>query len=136
MTNKEYKELREQAEQAPEIYTFESYVNNGWYGFYNRYMKSEDIKELRQEYKGIKAENKGYALDGFGGRAIIKIENDGSLVLQSYYTDVCRYNPKTDIFEKTWNGFSVTTLKHINIFRRFLALNTLSKREWIEMEVV
>lgn len=133
MTNKEYKALREQAEQAPEIYTFESW--NGFSIYPNRYMSNQDIKELRQEYKGIKAENKGYALDGFGGRAIIKIDHDGSLILQSYYTDVCRYNPKTDIFEKTWNGFSVTTLKHINIFRRFLALNTLSKREWIELSM-
>lgn len=133
MTNKEYKALREQAEQAPEIYTFESW--NGFSIYPNRYMSNQDIKDLRQEYKGIKAENKGYALDGFGGRAIIKIDHDGSLILQSYYTDVCRYNPKTDIFEKTWNGFSVTTLKHVNIFRRFLALNTLSKREWIELEV-
>ena len=131
MTNKEYKALREQAEQAPEIYTFESW--NGFSIYPNRYMSNQDIKDLRQEYKGIKAENKGYALDGFGGRAIIKIDHDGSLILQSYYTDVCRYDIKTDKFEKIWNGFSVTTLKHINIFRRFLALNTLSKREWIEL---
>ena len=134
MTNKEYKALRETAENAPEIFTFESW--NGFSIYPNKYMSNQDIKDLRQEYKGIKAENKGYALDGFGGRAIIKIDHDGSLILQSYYTDVCRYNPKTDIFEKTWNGFSVTTLKHINIFRQFLALNTLSKREWIELEVV
>ncbi len=134
MTNKEYKAARYEAENAPEIFTFESW--NGVCIYPNRYMSNQDIKDLRQEYKGIKAENKGCALDGFGGRAIIKIDHDGSLILQSYYTDVCRYNPKTDIFEKTWNGFSVTTLKHINIFRRFLALNKLSKREWIELEVV
>lgn len=133
MTNKEYKAARYEAENAPEIFTFESW--NGFSIYPNRYMSNQDIKELRQEYKGIKAENKGYALDGFGGRAIIKIDHDGSLILQSYYTDVCRYDPKTDIYEKTWNGFSVTTLKHVNIFRRFLALNTLSKREWIELEV-
>lgn len=133
MTNKEYKALREQAEQAPEIYTFESW--NGFSIYPNRYMKNQNIKDLRQEYKAIKTSNKGYALDGFGGRAIIKIDHDGSLILQSYYTDVCRYNPKTDIFEKTWNGFSVTTLKHINIFRQFLGFKAISKREWIEMSL-
>lgn len=133
MTNKEYKAARYEAENAPEIFTFESW--NGISIYPNRYMSNQDIKDLRQEYKGIKAENKGYSLDGFGGRAIIKIDHDGSLILQSYYTDVCRYDIKTDKFEKTWNGFSVTTLKHINIFRRFLALNELSKREWIELEV-
>ena len=132
MTNKEYKAARYEAENAPEIFTFESW--NVICIYPNRYMSNQDIKDLRQEYKGIKAENKGYALDGFGGRALI-IPDGNKLILRSYYTDVCRYNPKTDTFEKTWNGFSVTTLKHINIFRRFLALNTLSKREWIELKV-
>lgn len=131
MTNKEYKAARYEAENAPEIFTFESW--NGISIYPNRYMSNEDISELRQEYKAIKADNKGYALEGFGGRAIIKITDNGNLILQSYYTDVCMYDIKADKFTKTWNGFSVTTLKHVNIFRRFLALDTLSKREWIEL---
>lgn len=132
MTNKEYKALREQAEQAPEIYTFESC--NGFSIYPNRYMKNQDIKDLRQEYKAIKAGENAYSLEGFGGRALI-IPDGNKLILRSYYTDVCRYNLKTGEFIRLWEGFSVTTLKHINIFRRFLALNTLSKREWIELEV-
>lgn len=131
MTNKEYKAARYEAENAPEIFTFESW--NGISIYPNRYMSNEDIKDLRQEYKAIKAANKGYALEGFGGRAIIKIDNNGDLILQSYYTDVCRYNLKSDKFTKTWNGFSVTTLKHINIFRAFLGLKAIFKREWIEL---
>lgn len=136
MTNKEYKMARIEHESAAEIYTFEHWNGVSWYP--NRYMTGDDIKELRHEYKAIKAENKGYALEGFGGRAIIKITDNGNLILQSYYTDVCMYDIKADKFTKLWNGFSVTTLKHINIFRRFLALNTISKREWIEltMEVI
>ena len=131
MTNKEYKAARYEAENVPEIFTFESW--NGISIYPNRYMSNEDISELRQEYKAIKANNKGFALDGFGGRAIIKTDNNGNPILQSYYTDVCRFDLKTRTFIKTWNGFSVTTLKHINIFRQFLGLNTLSKREWIEL---
>ena len=133
MTNKEYKALREQAENAPEIFTFESW--NGFCIYPNRYMSSQDIKDLRQEYKAIKAGEKAYSLEGFGGRALIIPDGD-KLILWSYYTDVCVFDLKTEKFTKTWNGFSVTTLKHVNIFRRFLALNTLSKREWIELEVV
>lgn len=133
MTNKEYKALREQAEQAPEIYTFESW--NGFSIYPNRYMSNQDIKDLRQEYKAIKAGENAYSLEGFDGRALI-IPEGNKLILRSYYTNVCEFDLKTEKFTKTWNGFSVTTLKHINIFRRFLALNTLSKREWIEMEVV
>lgn len=131
MTNKEYKAARYEAQNAPEIFTFESW--NGISIYPNRYMSNQDIKDLRQEYKAIKATNNGYALEGFGGRAIIKPDNDGNLILQSYYTDVCRYNLKSDKFVKTWGGFSVTTLKHINIFRAFLGMNILSKREWIEL---
>ena len=131
MTNKEYKAARYEAENAAEIFTFKSW--NGFSIYPNRYMSNEDIKDLRQEYKAIKATNNGYALEGFGGRAIIKPDNNGNLILQSYYTDVCSYNLKSDKFTKTWNGFSVTTLKHINIFRQFLGLKAISKREWIEL---
>ena len=130
MTNKEYKQAREAAEAAPEVYTFESW--NGFCIYPNRYMSNQDIKELRAAYKDEKSSKKAYSLDGFGGRAII-IPNGDTVILKSYYTEVCSYNIKTDKFTKLWNGFSVTTLKHINLFRRFLALDTLSKREWIEL---
>lgn len=133
MTNKEYKAAREMAENAPEVFTFESW--NGFSIYPNRYMKNQDIKDLRQEYKAIKTENGGYSLEGFGGRALIIPDGD-NLILRSYYTDVCRYDRKTDTITRTWGGFSVTTLKHINIFRQFLGFDTISKREWIEMEVI
>jgi len=130
MTNKEYRIAREAAESVDELYTFESW--NGFSIYPNRYMKPDDIKELRQEYKEIKHNGKAYSLEGFGNRALI-IPNGNELILRSYYTDVCRYNLETDTFIKTWDGFSVTTMKHINIFRQFLGMNTLSKREWIEL---
>lgn len=132
MTNKEYKAARYEAENAPEIFTFESW--NGICIYPNRYMSNQDIKDLRQEYKAIKTGENAYSLEGFGGRALI-IPDGNKLILRSYYTNVCEFDLKTEKFTKTWNGFSVTTLKHVNIFRRFLALNTLSKREWIELEV-
>ena len=130
MTNKQYKAAREEAENAYELETFITY--DGWYCRPNRYMKEAHIKELREAYKEVKQETKAYTLDGFGGRALIIPAGD-ELILRSYYTDVCRYNLKTEVFTKTWNGFSVTTLKHVNIFRAFLGLTTLSKREWIEL---
>lgn len=131
MTNKEYKKARMEAETVDELYTFESW--NGFSIYPNRYMKPDDIKELREEYKELKNNDKAYSLKDFGNRALI-IPNGNELILRSYYTDVCRYNLVTDTFTKTWNGFSVTTLKHINTFRSFLGMNTLSKREWIELE--
>lgn len=72
-------------------------------------------------------------LDGFNGRACIIPTADG-YKLQSYYTDVCAV--RGGHFVKTWEGFSVTTLKHINMFRAFVGLSRLTKREWIELETV
>lgn len=129
LSNKAYRAARIDAENAPEVFTFESW--NGISIYPNRYMSSDDIKEMRKEYKAIKSGG-AYALDGFGNRALIIPAGD-ELILKSYYTDVCKYNLKTDEFTKLWDGFSVTTLKHINTFRAFLGLNTFSKREWIEL---
>lgn len=129
MTNKEYRQARQAAETANELYTFEHW--NGICIYPNRYMTGDDIKELRDDLKAVKTAG-GYALNGMNGRAVIIPDGD-VVVLRSYYTNVCSYNIKTNEFKKLWGGFSVTTLKHINLFRRFLALETLSKREWIEL---
>ena len=135
MTNKEYKQAREEHQEAEELYTFEHYNGVSWYP--SRYMTPEDIRDLRKEYKTEKECNRAYAFEGFGGRALIIPKNGGGeLVLRSYYTDVCSYDLQTGLFTKTWNGYSNTTLKHINIFRAFLGLSKLSKREWIEFETI
>ena len=128
MTNKQYKQAREEAENADELYTFEKY--NGWYA--TRFLDSGDLKEIRADYKNTKKALNAFSLEGFGGRALI-IPTDSGYILQSYYTKVAEI--RDGEFLKLWSGFSVTTLKHINLFRRFANMNTLSKREWIELEV-
>lgn len=130
LTNKEYRETRENAENAPEVFTFEHY--NGGYHL-NRYMESSDIKELRQEYKEIKAFG-GFELKGFGNSAII-IPTEHGFILQSYYTEVCEVLSNGE-FVKLWNGYSSTTMKHINAFRHYFGMVALSKREWIELETI
>ena len=133
MTNKQYQQARAEHQEAEELYTFEHW--NGYSFYTNKYMTSEDLKDMRKEYKAIKADNNAFALEGFGSRALV-IKAGDVVTLQSYYTEVARYDLRTDKFEKLWSGFSVTTLKHINIFRQFLGLTSLSKREWIELETV
>lgn len=128
MTNKEYKTARDAHENAYELDTFVSYV--GYFGYPNRYMKQEDIKEMREEYKEIKADKNAFALDGFGGRALI-IPIEGGYILQSYYTKVAVI--RDGVFYKTWDGYSNTTLKHINTFRKWAGFPGISKRDWIEM---
>ena len=135
MTNKQYKQAREEHQEAEELYTFEHW--NGYSFYTNKYMTAEDQKDMRRAYKGEKQNNGAFALEGFNGRALILPGDAGNtLVLRSYYTDVCSYNPKTGEFYKLWSGYSNTTLKHINIFRSFIKLPGLSKREWIELEAV
>lgn len=131
MTNKEYKQAREIAESADELYTFEHYNGYSWYP--TRYMHSDDLKEMRKEYKELKKNRGAFTLDGFGNRALVIPTNNG-YILQSYYTEVAEIR-NTGEFIKLWDGFSVTTLKHINAFREFAGMDTISKREWIEMEV-
>ena len=131
MTNKEYKQAREYAENASELFTFEKYNGVSWYP--SRYMDGNDIKELRTEYRNDTKTNKAFSLDGFGNRAVIIPTNSG-FILKSYYTEVAEI--RNGNFIRLWNGFSVTTLKHINLFRNFAGLKTISKREWIEMEVL
>lgn len=126
MTNKEYKQAREIAETVDEVYTFEKY--NG--RFTSRYMDSDDARELRNEYKEDKKNKGAFALQDFKGRAIV-IPTETGYLLKSYYTIVAEIN--NGEFIKRWEGYSNTTLNHINAFRRYFNLPYLSKREWIEM---
>ena len=48
MTNKEYKQAREEHEQANELDTFTSYESNGYMYYENRFMKSDDLKKMRK----------------------------------------------------------------------------------------
>lgn len=126
MTNKEYQTAKEQHQEAGELYTFEKY--NGF--FPSRYMDGDDIKELRQANKEAKRAG-AFSLEGFNNRAVI-IPTETGAILRSYYTNVCEI--KDGEFLKLWEGFSVTTLKHINAFRKHFQLESLSKREWIELK--
>ena len=128
MTNKEYRQAREAAEAANEKFTFEHW--NGYSCRPSYYMNGDDLKELRQEYRNDKKENAAFSLEEFGSRAVIIPTKTGA-ILESYYTEVAEI--RNGEFIKLWDGFSVTTLKHINAFRNRYGMTTISKREWIEI---
>ena len=129
MTNKEYKAAREAAEQVDELFEFEKQIPGHW--FTTKMLDNQDMKELRKDYKNIKG---AFSLPGFNGRAVIIPIKDGA-VLKSYNTIVAAVRATQDGVEfiRSWDGFSVTTLKHINIFRTWHGFDTISKREWIEL---
>jgi len=92
------------------------------------YLEQWEKTELRQDIKNAA----GIVLKEFNNKATIKTTKTG-LILQSYYTDVCEI--KNGDFIKLWDGFSVTTLNHINAFRKMAGLKAISKYEWVMMDI-
>lgn len=81
-------------------------------------MESEELKATTQKsyYK------KAYVL-----------KDGNNLFLRSYNTIVCGIvNGK---FIRYWDGYSSTTMKHVNDFRVQHELNRLSKKDWDEIPV-
>lgn len=97
-------------------------------------MKKYKIK-LRggNEFVQTKNENEEF-LEGTYKRAKVRKLNDGTKELFSYKTKVAILT-KGGNFIKLWDGYSLTTLKHINIFRRENGLKEINKKEWNELEI-
>lgn len=77
----------------------------------------------------MKIENLNATLQkSYYGKAQVIYNDDGSVSLKSYDTIVCMI--KDGDFVKLWDGYSATTMKHINDFRMMFNLPTLNKKEW------
>lgn len=63
------------------------------------------------------------------GKAQVILDDNGNLQLKSYNTIVC-YIDRYNNFHKTWNGYSNTTAKHINDFRKLNGLEPINKKVW------
>ena len=113
MTNKEYRNRLNNHKQFT------------GYDMLTKTQRSELVRDITE-----RKHNGEIILDGFNKRASIKKRNE-KFILTSYYTDVCSYSKGK--FRKLWHGYSSTTLKHINIFRKYLGLEQINKREWVEM---
>lgn len=69
----------------------------------------------------------------FNGKAIV-IEENGIKKLKSYDTIVCKINTKGK-FIRTWGGYSVTTMRHINSFTEFFNKDKINKKAWEDLKV-
>lgn len=112
MTNKEYK----QACMYQECFGSRDFLMN--------YEKTDLRKDIKSRMR-----NGQIVLEGFNNRASIKPVK-GGYVLVSYYTEVC--SCIDGVFHRLWDGYSVTTLKHVNLFCDFVGVSGFSKRAWIE----
>lgn len=63
------------------------------------------------------------------GKALVKECEDGTVILQSYQTDVLKIENGNLI--KLWDGYSVTTMNHINDFCRQNGFPTFNKKSWL-----
>lgn len=68
----------------------------------------------------------------FYGKAIVTHAN-GKKHLTSYETDVCTIVDGE--FLRTWDGYSATTMKHINSFRIQYKMDPLTKKQWLKLPV-
>jgi hypothetical protein len=69
----------------------------------------------------------------YGKARLIKCKS--GLFLQSYETIVAMID-NNGKFYRLWNGYSKTTAKHIDAFRRENGLSGISKKEWNKLPVM
>lgn len=65
----------------------------------------------------------------YGKARIYKHAVTGDWYLVSYDTIVCSYNPNSKAFWRFWDGYSLTTSRHINAFCAAMGIPGLSKSE-------
>ena len=69
----------------------------------------------------------------FYNKAIVIEKDNGDIELQSYTTIVCRI--RNGKFEKLWDGYSSTTMRHINAFLDFYGIEGGGKSWWTSLKV-
>lgn len=125
---KNYKQYKEKLEQHDDPrYTFEHWENGRFYPSYA--MDSNDLRDLRNEYK---QDSRYHVVEKISDRAIVIKDNYNIHYLKSYYTTVAAIADGK--FYKLWEGYSATTMKHINAFLQMHGFPTISKHDWVMME--
>ena len=66
----------------------------------------------------------------FYGKAKVIEHDNGIVSLLSYNTVVCSIDPKDKKFYRHWTRYSVTTMQHINTFRRLYGLETMTAKQY------
>ena len=63
------------------------------------------------------------------------IYSPAGIQLQSYNTIVATWDGTQSIFIRQWDGYSATTMRHINAFMRYLGFNLGGKAWWTSLPV-
>lgn len=78
-------------------------------------------------------ELKATSQKSFYKKAYVLEDEKGSLFLQSYDTIVCGIINGN--FKRFWDGYSKTTITHVNDFRNAYNMKTLYKKDWESLSV-
>lgn len=70
----------------------------------------------------------------FYGKAKVVEDRNGEIFLQSYNTLVAYINAAGE-FIRLWDGYSLTTMNHINSFLQFFGIAGGGKKWWDSLEV-
>ena len=65
----------------------------------------------------------------FYKKAVVIEKKNGTKELYSYNTLVCRINADGG-FERIWQGYSATTMRHVNAFLNHYGMETQNKKWW------
>jgi hypothetical protein len=68
-------------------------------------------------------------LGGSNNRAVV-IKDGNTVYLQSYDTIVLSVDILTGTIKKMWNGYTATTLKHVNAFLKGFNGQQFNKKSW------
>ena len=61
--------------------------------------------------------------------------HNGYCYLFSHSTKVAKFNLNDGKLVRLWDGYSQTTMRHINVWLRLHWLPTITKKQWMKMEV-
>lgn len=70
----------------------------------------------------------------FYGKAQVIEQANGEKLLRSYETIVCKID-KNGNFVRLWDGYSATTMRHINSFLSFYDIPNGGKAYWDSLQV-
>ena len=93
-------------------------VNDGFYRINAKYVYDLPICDRKSWY----------------GKAKV-FETENEIFLQSYDTFVCYFDKEKKIFEKLWDGYSATSMRHINCFMRYIGFMCGGKKWWNSLKV-
>ena len=71
----------------------------------------------------------------FYGKARVIHMRDASTILESYGTRVCKLTPEKK-FVRLWDGYSQTTMRHVNSFLLYFGVEGGGKAWWDKQDVI